>query len=113
MENERKEETNKAKLQFFTNISHDFRTPLTLILGPLQQLLADYKGSSIMYKKLLVIESSANHLLQLINRLMDFRKLEDHQSKLRAAEGNIVKFLQEIYLSFSEFAQDQGYTLYP
>ena len=110
LENERKEETNKAKLQFFTNISHDFRTPLTLISGPLQQILADYKGSSIMYKKLLVIESSANHLLQLINRLMDFRKLEDHQSKLRAAEGNIVKFLQEIYLSFSEFAQDQGYT---
>ena len=110
MENERKEEAHQAKLEFFTNISHDLRTPLTLILGPLQQLLAEYKGSSLMYKKLLTIESSANHLLQLINRLMDFRKLENRQSKLQVAEGNIVKFLQEIYLSFTEFAKLKGYT---
>ncbi|WP_246560770.1 hybrid sensor histidine kinase/response regulator transcription factor [Zobellia russellii] len=110
LENKRQEENHLAKLQFFTNISHDFRTPLTLILGPLQQILADYKGSSLMYKKLLVIESSANHLLQLINRLMDFRKLEDHQSKLQAAEGNIIKFLREIYLSFTEYAKDNEYT---
>ena len=110
LENKRQEENHLAKLQFFTNISHDFRTPLTLILGPLQQILADYKGSSLMYKKLLVIESSANHLLQLINRLMDFRKLEDRQSKLQAAEGNIIKFLREIYLSFTEYAKDNEYT---
>ncbi|WP_400073834.1 two-component regulator propeller domain-containing protein [Zobellia russellii] len=110
LENKRQEENHLAKLQFFTNISHDFRTPLTLILGPLQQILADYKGSSLMYKKLLVIESSANHLLQLINKLMDFRKLEDRQSKLQAAEGNIIKFLREIYLSFTEYAKDKKYT---
>ena len=110
LESENNRKINKAKLEFFTNISHEFRTPLTLILGPLQQLLEDYKGSNIMYKKLLVIESSANHLLQLINRLMDFRKLENNQTKLEAAKGNIVKFLQEIYLSFSEYAKDGKYT---
>ena len=110
IENVRIEEINQAKLQFFTNISHEFRTPLTLILGPLQQLLMDYKGSNKMYKKLLVIESSANHLLQLINRLMDFRKLENNQFNLQSAEGNIVKFLREIYLSFSEYAKDGNYT---
>lgn len=109
LENKRKEENHEAKLRFFTNISHDFRTPLTLILGPLQQILDNYKGSSIVYKKLLVIESSANHLLHLINRLMDFRKLEDNQSKLQVAEGNIVKFVNEIFLSFTEFAKDKGY----
>lgn len=108
-EKERNEEINKAKLQFFTNISHEFRTPLTLILGPLQQLLLDYKGSNKMYKKLLVIENSANHLLQLINRLMDFRKLENNQFELQSAEGNIVKFLKEIYFSFSEYAKDGNY----
>ena len=96
---------NEAKLQFFTNISHEFRTPLTLILGPLQQLLSDYKGSNKMYKKLLIIESNAQQLLQLINRLMDFRKLEKNQFELQAAEGNIVKFLKEIYLSFKEHAK--------
>ncbi|WP_282148804.1 hybrid sensor histidine kinase/response regulator transcription factor [Algibacter lectus] len=109
LEVERTKETNKAKLEFFTNISHEFRTPLTLILGPLQQILNDYKGTSAMYKKLLVVESSANHLLHLINRLMDFRKLENKVFLLEAAEGNIVKFLKEIYLSFSEYAKDGGY----
>ncbi|WP_244526801.1 ATP-binding protein [Pseudozobellia thermophila] len=109
LENKRKEENHEAKLRFFTNISHDFRTPLTLILGPLQQILNNYKGSSIVYKKLLVIESSANHLLHLINRLMEFRKLEDNQSKLQVAEGNIVKFVNEIFLSFTEFAKGKGY----
>lgn len=108
-ENERNQEINDAKLQFFTNISHEFRTPLTLITGPLEQLLTDYKGSSVVYKKLLVIESNANRLLQLINRLMDFRKLEHKKYSLEAAEGNIVKFLREIYLSFSEYAKCNNY----
>jgi len=90
-------EANKNKLEFFTNISHEFRTPLTLILGPLHQILEDYRGSNLMYKKLKVVESNANHLLHLINRLMDFRKLESNFIKLEAAEGNIVKFLKEIY----------------
>lgn len=109
IEAEQTKAVNKAKLEFFTNISHEFRTPLTLILGPLNQMLDNYRGSSAMYKKLKVIESSANHLLQLINRLMDFRKLENNLMKLEAAEGNVVKFLQEIYLSFSEFAKNGDY----
>ncbi len=109
LENTKKEENNKAKLEFFTNISHEFRTPLTLILGPLQQILTDYKGSSKMYKKLLVVDNSAKHLLQLINRLMDFRKLEKNLFALETAEGNIVKFLKEIFLSFTEYAKDGDY----
>jgi len=108
-ESERNKEDNSAKLQFFTNISHEFRTPLTLILGPLQQILLNYNGSNEMYKKLLVIESSANHLLKLINRLMDFRKFENNQFTLEAAEGNIVKYIKEIFLSFTEYAKDGGY----
>lgn len=110
LENVRNKEVNDAKLRFFTNISHEFRTPLTLITGPLQQLLADYKGSSFVYKQLLVIESNANHLLQLINRLMDFRKLEHKNLQLEAAEGNIVKFSEEVFLSFTEYAKCNGYT---
>lgn len=108
-ESERNKEDNNAKLQFFTNISHEFRTPLTLILGPLQQILLNYNGTNEMYKKLLVIESSANHLLKLINRLMDFRKYETNQFNLEAAEGNIVKYVKEIFLSFTEYAKDGGY----
>ncbi|MBC3758714.1 response regulator [Hyunsoonleella sp. SJ7] len=103
------DELNKAKLQFFTNISHEFRTPLTLILGPLQNILNDYSGPKSVYKKLKIMDGSANHLLRLINRLMDFRKLESNQLKLEAAEGNIVKFLQEIFLSFTEYAKNGSY----
>jgi signal transduction histidine kinase/ligand-binding sensor domain-containing protein/DNA-binding response OmpR family regulator len=110
LETKRIEENNRAKLDFFTNISHEFRTPLTLILGPLQQILADYNGTNEMYKKLLVIEGSGNHLLNLINRLMDFRKLENDQVTLESANGNIVKFAKEIFLSFIEYAKDGGYT---
>lgn len=109
LEGERVKELNATKLQFFTNISHEFRTPLTLILGPLQQILEDYSGSNSMYKKLRVIESSSNHLLRLINRLMDFRKLENNQANIQTAEGNIVKYLREIFLSFSEFAKTGNY----
>ena len=109
LETKRIEENNRAKLDFFTNISHEFRTPLTLILGPLQQILSDYNGTNEMYKKLLVIKGSANHLLSLINRLMDFRKLENDQVKLESANGNIVKFTKEIFLSFIEYAKDGGY----
>ncbi|WP_288956109.1 two-component regulator propeller domain-containing protein [uncultured Polaribacter sp.] len=103
------EDLNTAKLQFFTNISHEFRTPLTLIIGPLQKILQNYTGSSEIYKKLKVIEGSTDHLLRLINRLMDFRKLESNQFQLQAAEGNIVIFLKEIFLSFSEFAKNGNY----
>ncbi len=109
LEVKRTKEVHEAKLEFFTNISHEFRTPLTLILGPLHQILEDYKGSSSIYKKLRVIESSGNNLLHLINRLMDFRKLENKVFTLEAAEGNIVKFLKEIFLSFADYAKDGDY----
>lgn len=109
LEVERTKEINKTKLDFFTNISHEFRTPLTLILGPLSQIITNYKGSSKMYKQLLVIEKSTKHLLQLINRLMDFRKFETNVYKLESAEGNFVKFLKEIYLSFTEHAKLRDY----
>ncbi|WP_243739336.1 hybrid sensor histidine kinase/response regulator transcription factor [Flavicella sediminum] len=109
VESKRNKELNNAKLQFFTNISHEFRTPLTLILGPLQQILNNYTGTNAIYKRLKIIEGSADHLLRLINRLMDFRKLESDQFELEAAEGNIVKFLREIFLSFSEYAKLGAY----
>lgn len=109
LENKRIEELNKNKLEFFTNISHEFRTPLTLILGPLQSILNTYTGSKDVFNKLKIMEGSTNHLLRLINRLMDFRKFENKQFKLEAAEGNIIKFLKEIFLSFSEFAKTGNY----
>lgn len=109
IEKQQQEELNKSKLEFFTNISHEFRTPLSLILGPLQQVLDEYQGSNKIYKKLLVIQQNGDQLLKLINQLLDFRKFENKHSKLSVAEGNIVKFIREIYLSFYEFSKIGNY----
>lgn len=99
------QEANQQKLQFFTNISHEFRTPLTLIAGPLEKLIADYKGPSYVFRQLQVIKRNTDQLFKLINELMDFRKLENKQMKLQTAEGDIVKFANEIYLSFKQQAK--------
>ncbi|GAB3654620.1 two-component regulator propeller domain-containing protein [Echinicola sediminis] len=99
------QELNQSKLQFFTNISHEFRTPLTLISGPLEKLISDYKGPSAVFRQLQVIKKNTDQLFKLINELMDFRKLESKQMKLQAAEGDIIKFANEIYLSFSQQAK--------
>ncbi|MFC5624803.1 hybrid sensor histidine kinase/response regulator transcription factor [Algoriphagus winogradskyi] len=104
-EYEYQKELNQQKLQFFTNISHEFRTPLTLISAPLDKLIAEYKGPSAVFRQLQVIKKNTDHLFKLINELMDFRKLENKQMKLQAAEGNIVKFAKEIFLSFSQQAK--------
>ncbi|MFY0606446.1 MAG: response regulator [Cyclobacteriaceae bacterium] len=99
------QEINKQKLQFFTNISHEFRTPLTLISGPLEKLISEYKGPSYVFRQLLVIKKNTDQLFKLINELMDFRKLENKQMSLQAAEGNIVLFAKEIFLSFDQHAK--------
>lgn len=99
------QEVNSQKLQFFTNISHEFRTPLTLISGPLQKLIEEYKGPHRLFRQLLVIKKNSDQLFKLINELMDFRKLENKQMKLQAAEGNIVFFLREVFLSFQQQAK--------
>ncbi len=109
VEKQQQQALNKSKLEFFTNISHEFRTPLSLILGPLQQVIDDYQGSNKVYKKLLVIQQNGDQLLKLINQLLDFRKYENEHSRLQVAEGNIVKFLKEIYLSFFEFSKIGNY----
>ncbi|PWG06737.1 hybrid sensor histidine kinase/response regulator transcription factor [Polaribacter aquimarinus] len=103
------EKINNSKIEFFTNLSHEFRTPLTLITGPLQQILDNYRGGSQMFKKLKVIENNSNQLLNLISRLMDFRKYEKKLMTLQASENNIVEFVKEIYLSFSEYAKSKNY----
>ncbi len=100
----------QMKLQFFTNISHDFRTPLTLIIGPLSQILDEFRGSNKVYKQLKSVYHNAEHLLRLINQLMDFRKMENKQIKLQAAEGNIVRFCKEIFLSFRHYAESSDYS---
>jgi DNA-binding response OmpR family regulator/nitrogen-specific signal transduction histidine kinase len=105
MQRDNLEKLNKAKLQFFTNVSHEFRTPLTLILGPAQNLLDSFEGGKVVRDQILSINNNAQRLLRLVNQLLDFRKTESGNMKLEVAEGNMVKFIKEIKLSFDPLAE--------
>jgi signal transduction histidine kinase/ligand-binding sensor domain-containing protein/DNA-binding response OmpR family regulator len=106
-EDDKKEEIHQMQLQFFTNISHEFRTPLSLITGPIEKLLkeeVDTKNIHVYH----VIQRNANRLLQLINELMDFRKVESGVLKLQVMPGSIPLFLDEITEGFSELANQKN-----
>jgi signal transduction histidine kinase/ligand-binding sensor domain-containing protein/DNA-binding response OmpR family regulator len=105
LQRENMEKLNYAKLQFFTNISHEFRTPLTLILGPSQSLLDRGEGGKEVRDQLLNINANAQRLLRLVNQLLDFRKAESGNLKLEVSEGNIIKFVKEVKLSFDTLAE--------
>lgn len=104
LQRENMEKLNKAKLQFFTNVSHEFRTPLTLILGPAQSLLDSGHIGKIFRDHAMSISTNAQRLLRLVNQLLDFRKAESGNLKLQVSEGNIVRFIKEIKLSFDMLA---------
>jgi signal transduction histidine kinase/CheY-like chemotaxis protein len=100
------QQINEMKLRFFTNISHDLRTPLTLIITPLQTLLKDMTDDSLK-KKLEVMFKNAQQLLSLINSLLDFRKLDVGAEVLHLKPGNIVDLVREIYSSFAVYATER------
>jgi ligand-binding sensor domain-containing protein/signal transduction histidine kinase/DNA-binding response OmpR family regulator len=102
-EEEKKDAIHQSQLQFFTNISHEFRTPLSLITGPVEKLLKEDACSKYQHAYQ-VIQRNANRLLQLINELMDFRKAESGVLKLQVMPGSIPLFIHEIAEAFSELA---------
>jgi ligand-binding sensor domain-containing protein/signal transduction histidine kinase/DNA-binding response OmpR family regulator len=107
---QKQESLNQSKLQFFTNVSHEFRTPLTLILGPLEEIIRNYKGNHALYMDLQAIEKNASRLLSLVDQLMDLRKFENKHLQLKVSEGNIVRFVKEIYLSFKQYAKMHNFS---
>lgn len=106
MAHEHELKINEMKLMFFTNISHDLRTPLTLIITPLQALLKDI-GDDSLKKKLEVMFKNAQQLLSLINSLLDFRKLDVGAEVLQLKPGNIIDLIKEIYSSFAVYATER------
>lgn len=97
---------NEMKLRFFTNISHDLRTPLTLILTPLQTILNGALEEELR-KRLSTVNKNAEQLLQLINTLLDFRKLDVGAEILRLQTGDLVRFIRELCLPFQVYATDR------
>jgi signal transduction histidine kinase/ligand-binding sensor domain-containing protein/DNA-binding response OmpR family regulator len=104
LEREKTEEMYQMKLRFFTNISHEFRTPLTLVLGPLQKIINDLKDDQRFIKQISTIRRNSDRLFRLIDQVIEFRRLEANKVRLRAAKGEIVRFIGELVDSFQEIA---------
>ena len=103
-EEKRKEEYHQEQLKFFTNVSHDFRTPLSLILTALESV----KSGSNISKYISILEHNAGRLLALINELMDFRSLQNRKVKLSLRSGNWNKFVTDCCYDFNEYAGRKG-----
>lgn len=100
----RMHELDMMKIRFFTNVSHEFRTPLSLILTPLEKMLKETPEGE-QKEQFGLIHRNAKRLLNLVNQLLDFRKMEVQELKLNTAEGDIVRFLRDLVHSFSDVSE--------
>jgi len=100
-------EMDQLKSRLFSNISHEFRTPLTLILGPLEEMLSAEKDKKPTRRAVKMMQRNANRLLNLVNQMLDLSKLDAGSLKLELAEDNIVKFLRVSILSFASLAEQK------
>ncbi|MEJ5265171.1 MAG: two-component regulator propeller domain-containing protein [Bacteroidales bacterium] len=105
MERKKSEEYNEMKLQFFTNISHEFRTPLTLIMGPLENILSRSDLDKTVREQLMLMRSGSKRLLHLINQLLEFRKVESGNYELKITHSDVIPPLKEIVELFKSTAQ--------
>lgn len=97
------EQLTQMKFRFFTNVSHELRTPLTLIITPLSSLLSDIQEGALK-QQLVSIYRNAQDLLQLVNQLLDFRKLEMNGEKLHLTNGDIYEFISSVGKEFNALA---------
>ncbi|WP_295122754.1 hybrid sensor histidine kinase/response regulator transcription factor [uncultured Chitinophaga sp.] len=103
-EAERQRVFDNVKIKFLTNLSHEFRTPISLIAGPVQTLLDD-EADSRKKEQLSMVKRNTRRLLNLVNQLLDFRKLEEQELRLDATPGDIAAFVNEVVESFKDLAE--------
>lgn len=104
MEAERLRELDLLKIKFLTNLSHEFRTPISLILAPVDELLTEARGTQ-RHGRLAMMKRNARRLLNLVNQLLDFRKMEEQELQLNKSEGEIVSFIKDATDSFYDLAE--------
>ena len=109
-EAERLHELDMLKIKFLTNLSHEFRTPISLIMAPADKLLAEHNDEQTA-GQLAVIRRNARRLLNLVNQLLDFRKLEEQELKLSLVEGEIISFVSDVIDSFHDLSESRGIVL--
>lgn len=102
------QEVNEAKLQFFTNVSHEFRTPLTLIIGQIDMLMQNTTLAPVVYNRILKIWNQVQRMNRLVSELLDFRKYESNNARITVAPESIRKLIAEITDSFKDMAAQKG-----
>lgn len=110
VETEKLKDIDEVKSRFYANISHDFRTPLTLIKGPLEQLIstnADPEHRQVYS----LMHNNASRLLELVNQMLDLSKLESGNYSLKAQQGDIVDFVEGLAMSFASLAEEKNIVL--
>jgi signal transduction histidine kinase/ligand-binding sensor domain-containing protein/DNA-binding response OmpR family regulator len=103
-EAERVQALDRMKTKFFTNVSHEFRTPLSLIISPLDKIIR-HTSDPEQKKHLHLVHRNARRLLNLVNQLLDFRKMEVQEFKLYPVAGDIIWFIKDISYSFSDISE--------
>lgn len=106
-EAQRMHELDLMKIKFFTNVSHEFRTPLSLIMAPVDKILKQIAEPDIQ-RQLLLVNRNAKRLLNLVNQLLDFRKMEYQELKLHEKTGDIVSFIKELSYAFTDIADQKN-----
>lgn len=101
--------SNEARLNFFTGLSHEFKTPLTLILSSVESLETEFKNKGIsISKEINLMYNNSRRLLRLINQLLDYRKMEDQKFTLRASKTNLLDFSNSIISDFDREAKKKN-----
>lgn len=109
-EAQRMHELDMMKIKFFTNVSHEFRTPLTLILTPVERILKK-PDEPVQAGQFELIYRNAKRLLNLVNQLLDFRKLEVQEVRFNPSEGDVIRFIRETVFSFSDLSEKKSIRL--
>lgn len=108
LEQEKEREVYHAKIDFFTNVAHEIRTPLTLIKGPLENIILKKEVDSETKEDLYIMKQNTERLLNLTNQLLDFRKTETRGFRLNFTECDVVAVLRETYFRFTSLAKQKG-----
>lgn len=107
LERMKMEELNQIRMRVFTNISHEFKTPLSLIMGPLEELSADAKDEK-QQRQFALMKSNSERLLRLIDQIMDMRKYDNRVMPIELRRGEFISFTHQIFLYFQEHARSRN-----
>ena len=111
MEHRHKEEVYEEKLRFFTNITHEFSTPLTLIYTPCERILTHEGTDEFVRKYVILIKKHTERLYRLIQEIIDYRRIETKHQQLNLERYNLSSYIDEECISFSDFAEKKGINL--